>query len=83
MSSGSTQAAFSANLAGTPLGTAVYHPVPFNQRSGRVGDIAFFDENGGYKWIRNAFDDEVLRFFLARLQLTDSLGAIGLGLGRP
>jgi len=55
----STQEKFADNLGGTPLGTAVYHPIELKRSSGRVGDIAFFDENGKYQWIRNAFDSEV------------------------
>jgi hypothetical protein len=57
---GSRQEKFASNLDRTPLGTAVYHPVELEMLSGRVGDIAFFDEKGKYQWIRNAFDEEVL-----------------------
>ena len=54
-----TQEKYAENLRHTDLGLAVYHPIEFRQRSGRVGDIGFFDENGKYQWIRNAFDAEV------------------------
>jgi len=47
------------NLSPSSCGTALYHPVLIRERSGRVGDIAFHDSEGHYKWIRNAFDVEV------------------------
>lgn len=50
------QASYARNLSGTPLGIALYDPVELSSKSGRVGDIAFFDDTGRYRWIRNAFD---------------------------
>lgn len=41
---------YAKDLAGTPVGTAVYHPIEMRAFSARVGDIAFFDENGKYQW---------------------------------
>ena len=60
----SKQAAYATDLRGTPLGLAVYQPLPLQQEEkvGRVGDIAFFDEDGKYQWIANAFDIKVLLF---------------------
>jgi hypothetical protein len=57
----SKQKSYAANLRGTPLGVAVYQPIPLQNETkvGRVGDIAFFDEDGKYEWIANAFDIEV------------------------
>jgi hypothetical protein len=57
----SKQASYAANLRGTPLGTAVYQPLQMQPETkfGRVGDVAFFDEEGKYEWITNAFDREV------------------------
>ena len=56
----SKQEAFAADLSGTPLGTAVYHPITMREKFGRVGDIAFFDSVGKYQWLANAFDTDVL-----------------------
>ena len=39
---------------------ALYRPVPFHENSGRVGDIGFFDEQGRFMWLANAFQVEVL-----------------------
>jgi len=50
---------YAANLTGGLLGVAVYHPVAFRAETGRVGDIAFFDELGIYQWLGNAFTDKV------------------------
>ena len=57
----SKQTSYVANLRGTPLGLAVYQPLPLQQETkvGRVGDIAFFDDDGKYEWITNAFDTKV------------------------
>jgi hypothetical protein len=55
----STQEKYAENLGSTVLGTAVYRPVELEETSGRVGDIAFFDRNGKYQWIRNGFDPVV------------------------
>ena len=60
----SKQTSYAANLRRTQLGLAVYQPLPLQQETkvGRVGDIAFFDEDGSYEWITNAFDTKVLSF---------------------
>ena len=57
----SKQSSYSANLRGTPLGIALYQPLQLQPETqvGRVGDIAFFDEDGRYEWITNAFDRDV------------------------
>jgi hypothetical protein len=55
----SKQQAYASNLQ-PGLGEAMYHPVPFQAVSGRVGDIAFINKDGGYEWIRNAFDADVI-----------------------
>lgn len=52
----SKQEGFAANLGGTALGTAVYQPIKMRDKSGRVGDVAFFNKVGKYVWLRNAFD---------------------------
>lgn len=62
----SKQEGFAANLGGTALGTAVYQPVKMRDKSGRVGDIAFFDNVGKYVWIRNAFDTPVTSPLVSR-----------------
>jgi hypothetical protein len=55
----SDQAAFAANLqAHSRGGFAVYHLLEFGTKEGRVGDIAFFDSGGTYRWLGNAFDTE-------------------------
>lgn len=57
----SKQEGFAENLAGTPWGTALYHPIPFREMEG-VGDVGFWSLAEG-QWITicNAFDREVLR----------------------
>ena len=50
----SNQEAFASNLP-SALGTAILNPVPLRTKSGRVGDIGFFQQDGKYHWIRNAF----------------------------
>ena len=64
MPSQSKQTSYAANLRGTSLGLAVYQPLPLQQdtKVGRVGDIAFFDEDGEYEWVTNAFETTVLSF---------------------
>jgi len=56
------QATFAANLGGTSLGMALFDPIEFreNMLYGRVGDVAYFDSEGSYKWICNAFDTDVV-----------------------
>ena len=41
-------------------GIAVYHPLEFLPHEGRLGDIAFFDSRGKYRWIHNAFHTQVI-----------------------
>lgn len=82
-SQSSKQHSFASNLNGTPLGVALYSPLPFDsssfsevataianvsnervqRQSGKVGDIAFFNRDGKYQWVRNAFDVDVNRSF--------------------
>jgi hypothetical protein len=57
-STDSCQDVYAANLE-SPLGVAIFHPIPFRTETGRVGDIGFFHHNGEYEWIRSAFDSEV------------------------
>jgi hypothetical protein len=54
----SKQEAFAQNLTGTPLGTAIYHPILWREQDG-VGDIGFFDGDGKWIAVCNAFDVEV------------------------
>lgn len=62
----SKQEVYAENLKGTPMGLALYEPIPLRfgsggtrdlaiSASGHVGDIAFFDQSGTYKWVANAF----------------------------
>jgi hypothetical protein len=74
----SIQEKFAKNLSPSPHGTAIYHPLVMRQRSGRVGDIAFHDFEGKYKWIRNAFDSDVLCPPCALLILRDYLNGTGM-----
>jgi hypothetical protein len=52
------QEAFAENLAGTPMGMALYHPLLSREKEG-VGDVGFFDADGKWIAICNAFDAEV------------------------
>ena len=70
----SKQEAFAANLGGTALGTAVYQPVKMRDKSGRVGDIAFFNNVGKYVWLRNAFDTPVISTLPSRNSNSDNRG---------
>ena len=36
-------------------GKALYQPIKRGTHSGLVGDVAFFGDDGEYKWLRNAF----------------------------
>jgi len=58
------QEAYAANLKGDPMGMAVYQPIQLRREIpvGRVGDIAFFDNEGGYIWVSNAFCSEEFGF---------------------
>ena len=58
------QERFAENLKDVNLGTALYHPVQLKEHSGRVGDIAFFNSEGKYQWLRNAFHPEVNNLIL-------------------
>ena len=66
----SRQEVYAINLGGTPFGLPVYEPIPFRDgiKVGRVGDIAFFDQEGGYQWVTNAFDREVIFLCLRTLR---------------
>ena len=54
----SKQEGFARNLGGTRLGTALYHPLPLRDKEG-VGDIGFWDGNGKWIAVCNAFHSEV------------------------
>jgi hypothetical protein len=59
----SNQEEFAENLNGHCRGgIALYHPLEYRPGSkiNCVGDIAFFDSQGNYNWIHNAFDSLVL-----------------------
>jgi hypothetical protein len=57
----SDQDAYAVNLASQSRGgTAIYHPLEFRAHCGRVGDIGFFDSQGKYIWVHNAFHTEVV-----------------------
>ena len=62
----SKQEGFAENLAGTPWGTALYHPIPFREMEG-VGDIGIWDAQGEWIAVCNAFDREVANFPRASL----------------
>ena len=55
----SVQERFARNLEGVCPGVAIYHPIKFDEHSGRVGDVAFFEQDGTYRVLRNAFHSEV------------------------
>jgi hypothetical protein len=74
MSLAPKQEAYASNLNGFGRGTAVYRPEVEPEQSGRVGDVAFFDLEGRYQWIRNAFDTGV---FIHR-ESTDTPGFAGM-----
>ena len=54
----SKQEGYARNLNGTPFGTALYHPIPLQEQEG-VGDIGFWDGDGKWIAVCNAFDSEV------------------------
>ena len=62
----SRQEVYAINLGGTPLCLPIYEPIPFRDgiNVGRVGDIAFFDQEGGYQWVANAFDKDVIFIYV-------------------
>jgi hypothetical protein len=55
----SNQDSFAANLESQSRGLAVYRPFQVQAHSRRVGDIAFFDSQGIYRWIHNALHSTV------------------------
>jgi hypothetical protein len=58
MSSRSKQDIFAENLKGDPMGMALFYPLPLRpgiRDGGNVGDIAFFNSDGHYLWVSNAF----------------------------
>jgi hypothetical protein len=69
------QESFAENLKGANLGTALYHPVQLKEHSGRVGDIAFFNNEGKYQWLRNAFHTEVEPEFETNVSNSQTLRA--------
>jgi hypothetical protein len=59
----SDQEGFAKNLQSQSRGgIAVYHPLEFLEHSGRIGDIAFFNSQGKYIWVHNAFHTQVWPF---------------------
>ena len=54
----SKQEGFARNLSGTGFGTALYHPIELEDKEG-VGDVGFWDGDGQWIAICNAFDLEV------------------------
>jgi hypothetical protein len=59
----SKQMAYAANLKEEGYGLAVYKPLRFleEEKEKRVGDIAFFDSQGMYKWVANVWNPTVFR----------------------
>jgi hypothetical protein len=55
----SIQERYAKDMKEVHSGVAVYHPIKFDDHSGRVGDVAFFNHEGTYRWLRNAFHSEV------------------------
>lgn len=64
----SRQSTYAANLS-CELGLAIYSPIALRSKSGRVGDIGFFQHDGSYEWIRNAFHSPVSHAFLIPLNI--------------
>jgi len=54
----SKQEGYARNLNGTAFGTALYNPIPLQEKEG-VGDIGFCDRQGRWIAVCNAFDSEV------------------------
>jgi hypothetical protein len=65
------QIQFAANLNGTSMGMALYEPILYREgmHFGSTGDVAYFDSNGDYKWVCNAFASEVFSSFARRLTI--------------
>jgi hypothetical protein len=59
----STQVAYAANLQSQGRGLPIYRPFPFAKETFmyRAGDVGFFDQDGQYQWVLNAFNRDVLR----------------------
>lgn len=58
----SKQTAYARNLREEGYGNAIYKPLLFvkEEKEGRVGDIAYFNSQGAYKWIANVWNQTVL-----------------------
>jgi hypothetical protein len=63
----STQEIYAANLKCQDLGYAVYRPFKQGDHFQKVGDIAFFDGEGMYRWVQNAFHVRVECYFFGLL----------------
>jgi hypothetical protein len=57
----SKQAAYASNLREKGYGTAIYKPLEFLEEDceRRIGDIAFFNREGEYKWVANVWNQSV------------------------
>lgn len=55
------QDAYAAHFSGEGHGLPIYRPLLFlnEERENRVGDIAFFNSQGLYKWVANVWNREV------------------------
>src|SRR5216117_1343013 len=56
----SPQDEYAENLKNNNLGLPIYRPIPCVENSGRVGDVGFFQRDGVYCCLANAFDAKVL-----------------------
>jgi hypothetical protein len=76
MTSQSKQDIFAENLKGYSMGMALFDPLPIGPEIrdiGNVGDIAFFNEDGRYRWVSNAFcSDNVTTRFRPKLIVIES-----------
>jgi hypothetical protein len=74
MTSRSKQDIFAENLKGDPMGMALFYPLPLRpgiRDGGNVGDIAFFNNDGHYLWVSNAFcSDNVTYLLTIKLNIT-------------
>ena len=55
----SLQQEYADNLDPNRFGLAICEPLLFEEKSGRVGDIAYFSHEGSYHCLINAFDSAV------------------------
>lgn len=57
----SKQIAYASNLREEGPGTAIYQPLLFldEENEKRIGDIAFFNKRGEYKWVANVWNQSV------------------------